>query len=215
MIPIETFPALEALPFCKHGFVGRIADLDMNLDRASALIRLGQYHADARRTLALDRLPFITAEQVHGAGVAVVDENSHTPVPGVDALVTDCPGVCLGIYVADCAAVYLVDPARRCIGLAHSGKKGTELGVVPAAIEKMHTEFGAEPARMIAQIGPCIRPPHYEIDFAAEIARQCRACGIAQIRDCGANTAADLHRYYSYRMECGKTGRMLALLALS
>jgi purine-nucleoside/S-methyl-5'-thioadenosine phosphorylase / adenosine deaminase len=215
MLPLQTFPALATLAFCRHGFVERIADLDMNLDRASALIRLGEFHAEARRMLGLDRAPFITAEQVHGAGIAVVDEDSHTPARGVDGLVTDRSEVCLGIYVADCAAVYLIDPVRRCIGLVHSGKRGTELGVVPAAIEKMRAEFGAEPARMIAQISPCIRPPHYEVDFAAEIARQCRAHGIEQVHDCGENTGADLQRYYSYRIERGKTGRMLALLALT
>ena len=213
MIPIKSFPALATVPFLQHGFVGRIAGFDMNLERASALARLGQFHAEARRMLALDRMPFVTAEQIHGAGVAVVDETSRTPEPGADALVTDRPGVCLGIYVADCAAVHLVDPVRRCIGLAHSGKKGTELGIVPAMIEKMRAEFGADPTRMIAQIAPCIRPPNYEIDFAAEIVRQCRAAGVAHIHDCGENTA-DLRRYYSYRMELGKTGRMLALLAM-
>ena len=213
VIPIETFPALTALPFLRHGFVGRIAGLDMSLERAPALDRLGQFHAEARRMLALDRMPFVTAGQVHGAGVAVVNENARTPEPGADALITDRPGVCLGIYVADCAAVHLVDPERRCIGLAHSGKKGTELAVVPAMIKKMRDEFGAEPSRMIAQIAPCIRPPDYEIDFAAEIVRQCRAAGVAHIHDCGTSTA-DLRRYYSYRMELGRTGRMLALLAM-
>lgn len=213
MIPLETFPALSALPFLRHGFVSRIAGLDMKTDRASALARLGKFHAEARSNLGLDNAQYFTAEQIHGAGVAVAGENS--PAPGADALVTDRAGACLGIYVADCAAVYLVDPARRCIGLAHSGKKGTELGIVPATIEKMRAEFGAEPHRMIAQISPCIRPPNYEIDFAAIIAQQCRAAGITQVHDCGANTAADLQHYYSYRAELGKTGRMLALLAMT
>lgn len=214
-IPIETFPALAAVPFLRHGFVGRIAGLDVNVERAVALARLGQFHEETRRLLALDAMRFHTAEQIHGAEVAVAGENSPAVAQGADALVTDCPGVCLGIYVADCAAVYLVDPVRRCIGLAHSGKKGTELGIVPAVIEKMRTEFGAEPERMIAQIAPCIRPPDYEIDFAGEIVRQCRAAGIPQVHDCGANTAADLQRYYSYRAERGNTGRLLALLAMA
>jgi copper oxidase (laccase) domain-containing protein len=64
------------------------------------------------------------------------------------------------------------------------------------------------------QLSPCIRPPHYEIDFAAEIVRQCRAAGVNHVHDCNICTACDLARYYSYRVEKGKTGRMLALLAL-
>jgi copper oxidase (laccase) domain-containing protein len=52
------------------------------------------------------------------------------------------------------------------------------------------------------------------VDFAAEIVRQLYAAGVGTVADCGANTAADLGRYYSYRMEKGRTGRLLALLML-
>ena len=67
---------------------------------------------------------------------------------------------------------------------------------------------------MIVQLSPCIRPPHYEVDFAAEIIRQCRALGVQHIHDSGTCTACDLARYYSYRAEQGKTGRMLAVIGL-
>jgi hypothetical protein len=67
---------------------------------------------------------------------------------------------------------------------------------------------------VIAQLSPCIRPPHYEIDFAAEIVRQCRDAGLNEVHDSGVCTACDLQRYYSYRAEKGRTGRMLALLGL-
>jgi copper oxidase (laccase) domain-containing protein len=78
----------------------------------------------------------------------------------------------------------------------------------------MRDEFGCKPERMIAQLGPCIRPPNYEVDFAALIRSQCAAAGVREIHDCGACTAAQPDRYYSYRTEKGKTGRMLGLLAL-
>jgi copper oxidase (laccase) domain-containing protein len=68
---------------------------------------------------------------------------------------------------------------------------------------------------MVALLGPCIRPPWYEIDFAATIARQCELAGIGVVCDCGITTASDLDRYYSYRVEKGRTGRMLALLGLA
>ena len=121
----------------------------------------------------------------------------------------------LGVYAADCCAVYIVDPKTPAIGLVHSGRKGTELGVVTNAIKQMIDRFGSDPANMIVQLSPCIRPPHYEIDFAAEIVRQCHALGVKEIHDSGGCTACDLDRYYSYRAEKGKTGRMLALLALA
>ena len=79
----------------------------------------------------------------------------------------------------------------------------------------MIDRFGSDPANMIVQLSPCIRPPHYEVDFAAEIVRQCRELGVKTIHDSGVCTACDLDRYYSYRAEKGKTGRMLASIGLS
>ena len=97
----------------------------------------------------------------------------------------------------------------------HSGRKGTELAVVTNAVREMIDRFRSDPANMVVQLSPCIRPPHYEVDFAAEIVRQCRAFEMKEIHDCGVCTASDLDRYYSYRAEKGKTGRMLALIGLN
>jgi hypothetical protein len=99
--------------------------------------------------------------------------------------------------------------------LVHSGKKGTALSIVSEAISGLTKHFGSNPADLIVQLSPCIRPPHYEIDFAADIVRQCREAGVKNVNDCGVCTACDLQKYYSYRLEKGRTGRMLALLALS
>ena len=134
--------------------------------------------------------------------------------PACDGIITNQRSVALGIYVADCCAVYIVDPKTPAIGLVHSGRKGTELGVVTNAIRQMIERFGSDPANMIVQLSPCIRPPHYEVDFASEIIRQCRALGVQHIHDSGTCTACDLGRYYSYRAEKGKTGRMLAVIGL-
>jgi len=212
-VPSETFPGL-VLPFIRHAFLGRIPGLDVSVDREEALKRLDEYHAQARRELGFGTGPFATAEQVHGDNVAVATFDKAGPAPRADGLVTNEKNLTLGIYVADCCAIYLADPVQRAIGLVHSGRKGTELGIATAAIEKMRAQFGTDPANLIAQLGPCIRPPDYEIDFAAQIAEQCRAAGVRHVFDCGSNTAGDLSRYYSYRVERGKTGRMLALIEL-
>ena len=74
--------------------------------------------------------------------------------------------------------------------------------------------LGSRASDLVLQLGPCIRPPHYEIDFAAEILRQSRELGVTAVHDSGVCTACDLERYYSYRAEKGRTGRMLAFLAL-
>ena len=215
--PVETFPALGGTGG-RHGFVGRVAGVDVIADRAVALARLDEFHQRARRDLGLHDRVFITAEQVHGREIAVLTEDGPLPqgvIAGADGVITDRRDVCLGIYVADCCAVYLIDVARQVIGLVHSGKKGTELGIVPAALAAMTERFGTRPSDVAAQLSPCIRPPWYETDFAAEIATQCREAGVDRVGDGGENTAADLSRYYSYRREKGRTGRMLALLALS
>ena len=209
----ETFPALAKLPVI-HAFTGRFPGIDVDTDRDTALARLGEAHAQLRTELGLGDRCFITAEQVHGSAVAAVRAGSRSHFLGVDALITDDPAVCLGIYVADCGPIFLVDPERRAIGCIHSGKKGTQLEIVRATVDAMIETYGCVPSRMVAQLGPCIRPPNYEVDFAAGILRQCREAGLVSVHDCGRCTAAEADRYYSYRREKGQTGRMLALLAL-
>ena len=212
--PIEKFPALATLPVI-HGFTGRVPGLDVKTDRTTALARLDVFHDEVRKTLGTGGLHYRIAEQVHGAGVAIVDASSPLRTPGVDALVTADRSVCLGIYVADCGPVFLVDPIKRVIAAAHSGRKGTELNIVGATIAQMQSAFGSVPSDITVQLGPCIRPPHYEIDFATEITRQARLAGAGAVHDCGSCTGSQLDRYYSYRLEKGQTGRMVALLALA
>lgn len=213
--PVEHFPALTAVPGVRHAFTLRHPGLDVQVDREIALQRLKSHHRVTLQALGLGETPLVTATQVHGAEVAVVcDRETPVPIGEFDGLITASTDVVLGIYVADCCAIYLVDPEKRVIGLLHSGKKGTEQGISQVAIRRMQEEFGCDPANIVAQLSPCIRPPHYELDFAAEIIRQCRETGVRQVVDCGQCTAADPSRYYSYRRERGRTGRMLALLAL-
>jgi copper oxidase (laccase) domain-containing protein len=215
-LAVEYFPALNALAGIVHGFTLRVPGIEVSHDKAEALQRLDGVHREIRRDHGLDAVSFLTAQQIHGKEIAVVASPiTHDKCfEGCDGIVTNQRGVCLGIYVADCCAVYLVDPIRSAIGLVHSGKKGTEFGIVSTAVETMAAQFGSQPADLVAQLSPCIRPPHYEIDFAADIVCQCRDAGVKNIHDCGVCTACDLKRYYSYRAEKGRTGRMLAFLSL-
>ena len=212
----EEFPALVRQDEVIHCFTRRVPGIDAQADKAEALSRLDACHREIRNTIGLDDMPFVTAQQVHGNRVAVVDQaiTADECFDDCDGMITNQPRVCLGIYVADCCAVYLVDPVQRAIGLVHSGKKGTELGIAVNAIELMEQRFGSRRADLVVQLSPCIRPPHYEIDFAAEIVRRVKERGVVQVHDCGICTACDLGRYYSYRIEKGRTGRMVALLAL-
>ena len=165
--------------------------------------------------LGFDAHSFVEAEQVHGNDVAVVTRRDlGRRIPQVDALVTNEPGVSLVVRTADCSPIFLFNPLARCIGLVHSGKKGTALDIVTATIAVMKTQFGCQAEHVMALLGPCIRPPHYEIDFAAEIRSQLMRAGVTRISDCGINTASNLHTFYSYRIEKGKTGRHYSILAL-
>ena len=211
-VPIQLFPPLSETGVVEHGFILRIPGLDVQTDRESALQRLEHYHNEQLAKIGPRSLRL--AEQVHGNGVATIDAGSAAKTKEVDGLVTMDPKVVLGIYVADCCAIFLVDPIRRVIGLVHSGKKGTEQNIIRVAVRKLRTDFQSEPKDLIAVLSPCIRPPYYEVDFARSIKAQLRAESVNEIHDNGENTGADLTRFYSYRMEKGRTGRMLAYLAL-
>lgn len=215
-LPAEYFPALGGLPDVVHGFTLRVPGVEISHDKQEALARLDGVHREIRRAHGVDRMPFVTAEQVHGRKIGVLDSSPESDkcFAGCDGVITNQSGICLGIYVADCCAVYLVDPVRKAIGLVHSGKKGTELGIIQVAIRTMAERFGSIASDLVVQLSPCIRPPHYEIDFAGEILRQCRDLGVTTVHDCGVCTACDLDRYYSYRAEKGRTGRLLAFLTL-
>lgn len=197
-----------------HGFAIRQSGVDVDAEREEVLVRLAPAHKTLLSELGVAGRLFCTGAQVHGACVAVVDSKTGAFYPGVDGLITADTEVCLGIYVADCCAVFLADPVSRCVGLVHSGAKGSALGIVRVAVDAMQRSFGSRPENITALLSPCIRPPLYEVDFAAQIRQQCREAGLGQVIDPLVCTGNHLERYYSYRMEKGRTGRMLAVLCL-
>ncbi|WP_240963708.1 polyphenol oxidase family protein [Luteolibacter luteus] len=227
--PLRFVPVTEALSFLnpinrlpgfRAGWIGRLDGIEPTTDRDETLARLRPLHEEiVARDFRTDR--WWRAEQVHGKGVAAVplpaDQmkmagDGLPVVAGMDGLVTAAPGELLGIYVADCGAIWLADRGTGAVGLLHSGKKGTELGILGEAISQMKERYGTKPEDLVVVLGPCIRPPHYEIDFAAEIGRQAREAGVGEFHDEGEDTACDLTAHYSYRIEKGCTGRMLALI---
>ncbi len=210
---------LRALPHLRVDFIERVPEMPMDADRDEAMRRLRAHHTAAVETLGFSPQHWWRAEQVHGAEVAIAGESPTILAPdglpvvaGVDGLITAQPGLALAIYVADCGAVWLADRVNGAHGLLHSGKKGTEGNILGRAVALMQERFGSRPQDLVGVLGPCIRPPHYEVDFAAEIVRQAAAAGVGDFHDCKTCTASDLHRFYSYRKELGRTGRMMALI---
>lgn len=217
----EAFPFLDGvngIPGVRAAWVGRFADLSITGGRDEAMQQLRPRHEEAVARFQ-PQGEWWRAEQVHGCGVAVVPGASTVlapdglpVVPGVDGLLTNQHAVVLAIYVADCGAIWLADRRTGAIGLLHSGRKGTESNILGVALETMAEAFGSRPQDVSVALGPCIRPPDYEVDFAAEIGRQAERAGVGNFIDCGMNTASDPARFYSYRKELGKTGRMMALI---
>jgi copper oxidase (laccase) domain-containing protein len=98
--------------------------------------------------------------------------------------------------------------------LVHSGRAGTAANITGATIDLMVREHGVDRADLVVHLSPCIRPPLYENDFAADIVAQARAAGAGEVIDDRICTGRDTAHYYSYRVERGRTGRMLAVLSL-
>ena len=161
--PVERFEALDAIAICRAAFVKRVPGIEVTGDKAVVLRRLDAAHRAARASLGMAAWPLLNSHQVHGDRVAVIDsgrkQDEH--FAGYDGFITNQRQIAIGVHVADCCAVYIVDPNIPAIGLVHSGKKGTELAIAAKAIEAMHQRFGSEPSNLVVQHSPCIRPSHY------------------------------------------------------
>ena len=201
----EQFSALQKMAWLEHAFT---------LRTATALPERHIENISLRKKLPITSSHWKWAQQIHSNEVAAVTSHSENCQNNCDALCTNETGVVLTISVADCCAIYAVDPINYAIGLAHSGRQGTEKKILPRLIQTMISNYKTDPTQLIIQLSPCIRPPHYPINFVADIKTQAHALGISQFHDCEICTVTQLDRYYSYRAEKGQTGRMMAILSL-
>src|SRR5438128_11695101 len=130
-LPFEQFPALSAIGICRHVFTRRIPGIDVARDKAEALRLLESAQREICNAIGIGDWPLLTAQQIHGDKIACVNAMVETDreFSGCDGIITNQRGVTLGIYVADCCAVYLVDRKQRAAALIHSGKKGTNLRI--------------------------------------------------------------------------------------
>ncbi|MBK5221673.1 MAG: peptidoglycan editing factor PgeF [Acidimicrobiia bacterium] len=134
----------------------------------------------AAAAIGLDLGQLVFCRQSHGAEVAVVGvgdrgrgtRSEDDALAGTDALVTSDPDVGLVVMVADCVPVVLLDPEARVLACVHAGWRGTVARVCRATVATMGS-LGAEPARMLAWLGPAIAPERYEVgDDVADAARE-------------------------------------------
>ena len=224
-----------ALAGTRHGFLGRIGGVSTGVV-AGLNVGLGAGDdgaavAENRRRAVAAVAPgarLVTVYQVHSPLCVPVDEPwDEASRPEADALVTNRPGLVLGIVTADCAPVLFADTQAGVIGAAHAGWKGAFGGVLESTLAAMEA-LGARRARIAAAIGPCIAQSSYEVDeafrarflaqdpgnarffaegrsghchFALEsyaAARLDRA-GIAHIEPLATDTCSQPARFYSYR----------------
>jgi YfiH family protein len=131
--------------------------------------------------LGIDPTRIVVPKQSHGGRVARVSaadagrgaREYDDGIPETDALVTNESGVTLALHFADCVCVFLLDPVKRAIGVAHAGWRGTAEKIVQATVEAMSGEFGSDPGTLLAAVGPAINRHCYEVgpDVASELSR--------------------------------------------
>lgn len=172
--PVEVLSSPLLQP-AAHGFLGRRGGVSAGLH---AGLNVGLGSDDDREAIAENRrravaavLPgaaLVTLHQVHSAEAVTVEEAwPDESRPRADAMVTDRPGLLLGILTADCAPVLLADPQAQVVGAAHAGWKGALSGVLEATVAAME-RLGAARGRIAAVVGPCIAQDSYEVDAAFE-----------------------------------------------
>jgi len=231
-VEVNRAAALAGVP---HGFLGRRGGVSGGLHGG---LNVGTGSADDVAAIAENRrrateavLPggeLVTVYQIHSAEcVTVRAPFDHALRPQADALVTDVPGLALGVLTADCAPVLLADAAAGVVGAAHAGWKGALAGVTDTAILAMEA-LGARRERIAAAVGPCIARASYEVDLAfrhrfeeadaqnerffadareghaqfdleAYVAHRLAAAGVTRIETLGLDTYADPDRFFSYR----------------
>jgi YfiH family protein len=115
--------------------------------------------------LGRDPLSVYDVWQVHSADVisAVKPRPVDQPHLKADGLVSNRSDLTLYMRFADCVPVFLYDPKRRVIGIAHAGWQGTVKGTAAALVKRFVQEYGCQAEELIACIGPSIGPDHYEI----------------------------------------------------
>lgn len=239
--PVEVIRS-DALAGVRHGFLGRTGGVSQG-EVAGLNVGLGSGDdpasiAENRRRAVMAVSPgtaLATVYQVHSADCVTVREACPDDQrPHADALVTDRPGLTLGILTADCAPVLFADRQAGVIGAAHAGWKGAIGGVTDATIAAMEA-LGASRSRIAAVVGPCIAqvsyevdaafrdrfctqaeandthfahgaPGHWQFDLEGYVAARLRAAGLGAVATTGLDTYAAGPRFFSYRRACHQGG---------
>lgn len=145
---------------------------------------------DAFSTERGAELPYYVVQphQVHGCEIREVTDplTTRDELEGVDALVTDVPGVAISVRTADCIPVLLYDPVNKAVAAVHAGWRGTVQHISCKVIDRMQELYGTDPADLIAVIGPGIGPESFQV--GQEVADTFSEAGFPMTKilgDCG------------------------------
>lgn len=185
--PFDQSRALGALPRIRHAFFGRrggastgiFASLNMSEASGDKLTHVAQNRRQATEALGFPVENLATVRQVHSTTVVTITSpRDPSERLEADAMVSNLPGIVLGILTADCAPVLLADAGAGVIGAFHAGWKGAIGGIGYGTVMGM-VALGADPARIVAAIGPTISLANYEVgpEFAADLLRRHRDAG--------------------------------------
>ncbi len=178
-IPAWDKPGRRKIPWLWHGFSTRKGGLSRAYcaEDAPGEMNLGFTAADDRKAVVQNRrllveavtgnadTPLVTLRQIHSSVLVLggtEDAGRQTPWKG-DGLMTDEPGLLLGIQTADCIPVLVADRKRRVVAAFHAGWRGTVKRIVEAGVGRMRLEFGCRPEDLTAAIGPGIAACCYAV----------------------------------------------------
>lgn len=227
-----------------HGFSLRTGGVS---EGALASLNLGRAVGDEPARVAENMRRFAGAigadverlfevSQVHGRAVVCVTASSELEEVRrieADALVTSVAGAAIGVRTADCVPILIGDRESGAVAAVHAGWRGVVAGVLDAALDAL----GADPASLVAAIGPHIRlfevsfevasqiaaaargedvvtlrEPRPHVDLAKAVRAQLRARGVLEIDDTGGCTLSEPERFFSHRRDAGRTGRHLSAI---
>jgi len=204
-----------------------------------AAVRLNQQ----RLAASLGGAVPVYLEQVHGIGVVrltaadLPKTDAQAPLRRADASITTERGVACTVLVADCLPVLFAAPQGRAVGAAHAGWRGLAGGVLEATVAALCASAHCEPQQLVAWLGACIGPQHFEVgddvrqafggaathhfqvksehkwlaDLPALARQRLALAGVSQVSGGAWCTASDASRFFSFRRD-RVTGRHAAIV---
>ncbi|MVM38604.1 peptidoglycan editing factor PgeF [Spirosoma sp. HMF3257] len=234
------FPTLIAAESTRHGGVSPapFASLNLGINTADDPSNVNENRRRFFEAIGAQTSQFASSHQVHGTEILYATEAGR--FEGYDALITDKPGLLIGVTVADCVPILIYDCEHQAVAAIHAGWRGTVGGIVRETLSSMQQQFGTSAEQCYAYVGTCIDECSFEvgpevaeqfepelkcvdvetgkgyIDLKRANTKQLTAFGIppVQIGVSPFSTVLNNDEFFSYRAEQGQTGRMLAVIGV-